>query len=316
MLRRRPGGREPPELRGIVRLLRSAAIALFASVLAVAATTACSREEESAPHGDVTELAVERVAAWSYPAPVSGRISEANAGDFALVDGIAYPARDPRKGTVVFVASKAIASPILAESACPATQARALKLLRDASYAEVTLDANGRSETFLYGSSYGGQGRAFATGRGWPGEIQTSSGRAVGSAKHPDYGAFEFDLPIARALASEASEDDRMAAGYAAYGLARRAALDGNLRAYLALQGFDAEQVKQIRGLAGIEDDFRAHGARFLEPGAPEEPMLANGFAAVGARGTNAKGEAFANYYEFTPCGGKLVLTSIALNPQ
>ena len=332
MLRRCPGGREPPELRGIVRLLRSAAIALFASVLAVAATTACSRSEESAPHGDVTELAVERVAAWSYPAPVSGRISEANAGDFALVDGIAYPARDPRKGTVVFVASKAIASPILAESACPATQARALKLLRDASYAEVTLDANGRSETFLYGSSYGGQGRAFATGRGWPGEIQTSSGRAVGSAKHPDYGAFEFDLPIARALASEASEDDRMAAGYAAwggdapvptqedaiaaYGLARRAVLDGNLRAYLALQGFDAEQVKQIRGLAGIEDDFRAHGARFLEPGAPEEPMLANGFAAVGARGTNAKGEAFANYYEFTPCGGKLVLTSIALNPQ
>jgi hypothetical protein len=44
--------------------------------------------------------------------------------------------------------------------------------------------------------------------------------------------------------------------------------------------------------------------------------MLENGFAGVGGRGTNSKGEAFFNYYEFTPCGGKLILTSIGLNPQ
>jgi hypothetical protein len=59
-----------------------------------------------------------------------------------------------------------------------------------------------------------------------------------------------------------------------------------------------------------------AYRDRFLDPGAPEEPTLENGFAAVGARGRNSKGEAFANYYEFTPCGGSLILTSIGLNPQ
>jgi hypothetical protein len=149
---------------------------------------------------------------------------------------------------------------------------------------------------------------------------------------HRYYGEFEFDLPLARTQPSEVSEEDRMAAGYAAwggnapvpteteaiaaYGTTRRAVLDGDLAAYLELQGFDAGQVEKIRGLAGIEDDFRAHGDRFLDPGAPEAPTLENGFAAVGARGKNSKGEAFANYYEFTPCGGRLILTSIGLNPQ
>jgi hypothetical protein len=101
-----------------------------------------------------------------------------------------------------------------------------------------------------------------------------------------------------------------------AYGLTRRAVLDGDLAAYLALQGFDAGEAERIRGLAGLEEDFRAHRDRFLDPGAPEDPTLAHGFAAIGARGTNPRGEAFANYYEFTPCGGALILTSIGLNPQ
>ena len=43
---------------------------------------------------------------------------------------------------------------------------------------------------------------------------------------------------------------------------------------------------ERIRGLAGIDEDFKAHRDRFLDPGAPEEPTLAPGFAAVGARGT------------------------------
>jgi hypothetical protein len=274
----------------------------------------------------------EKIEPWSYPAPVSGRLSEANTGDFDLVDGIAYPARSG-KGTVVFVAAKPIASPVLAGSACPATQARALTLLRNAGYSEVTLDSQGRSQTFIYGSPYGGQGRGIDVGGGeWGGEIAIAGERAEGEVTHRHYGSYAFDLPLARPQPGEASEEDRMAAGYAAwggdapvpsdvdaitaYGVTRRAVMDGDLRAYLELQGFSAEEVKKIRGLAGIDDDFRAHRDRFLEPGAPEEPTLANGFAALGARGTNSKGEAFANYYEFTPCGGKLILTSIGLNPQ
>jgi len=92
--------------------------------------------------------------------------------------------------------------------------------------------------------------------------------------------------------------------------------MDNDLGKYLELQGFTPEEAAKIRGLAGIDEDFQAHRDRFLEPGAPEEPTLAAGFAAVGARGANSKGENFANYYEFTPCGGKFQLTSIGLNPQ
>jgi hypothetical protein len=36
----------------------------------------------------------------------------------------------------------------------------------------------------------------------------------------------------------------------------------------------------------------------------------------VGARGKDPAGKSFANYYEFTACGGALILTSIAVNPQ
>ena len=36
----------------------------------------------------------------------------------------------------------------------------------------------------------------------------------------------------------------------------------------------------------------------------------------VGARGKNPKGSAFFNFYEFSPCGDKLVLVGIGENPQ
>jgi hypothetical protein len=301
-------------------------------LLVLALSVGCGGDDE----GGGVPRAVERekkIEPYRYDPPVSGHLSEANVGDFDLVDGIAYPARDPAKGTVVFVTAKAIASPVLATSSCPATQARALKLLRDSRYAEVTLDGNGRSETFIYGSVYEGQGRGIDVGsREWGGEIAIAGERAKGSVTHRYYGDFDFDLPLARTRPGEVSEEDRMAAGYAAwggdapvpteveavtaYGLTRRAVMAGDLGAYLELQGFDERQADKIRGLAGIEEDFRAHRDRFLDPGAPETPTLENGFAALGARGTNSKGEAFANYYEFTPCDGKLILTSIGLNPQ
>jgi hypothetical protein len=38
--------------------------------------------------------------------------------------------------------------------------------------------------------------------------------------------------------------------------------------------------------------------------------------AYVRAEGTNALGRKFANYYHFMPCGERLVLASIAENPQ
>ena len=314
--------------------------AFLPGLVAVALTFACGKSQDGTAGSanqatPAAKVEPAKIEPWSYPAPVSGHLKEANTGDFDLVDGIAYPARDAAKGTVVFVTAKPIASPLLTSSSCAATQARALKVLRNSGYAEVTLDAKGRSATFVYGTPYEGQSRGMDVGaRDWPGKMALSEGggRAKGSVKHRYYGAFEFDLPIAKSNPREASEENRMAAGYAAwggdaptpteveavtaYGLTRRAVVDNDLARYLELQGFDESQALQIRGLAGIDDDFRAHRDRFLDPGAPEEPTLMPGFAAVGARGVNTKGEAFANYYEFTPCGGKFLLTSIGLNPQ
>ncbi|MGE0639349.1 MAG: hypothetical protein AB7G12_06085 [Thermoanaerobaculia bacterium] len=311
----------------------------FLSLVVASALVGCSDPNSGVAAGEAGVSAAKAPAEtapiqpWSYPPPVSGRISEANAGTFDLVDGIAYPASDASKGTVVFVTSKAIASPLLATTTCPATKARALKLLRNAHYVELTIDSRGHAPTFLYGSPYDGQGRGFDTGNSeWQSTLAIADGIAKGTVRHRYYGSFDYAVPVARTLPTEVSEDDRMAAGYAAwggdapvptdveaitaYGLTYRAVVDGDLGRYLELQGFTADEIAKIRGLAGIDDDFRAHRDRFLDPGAPEEPTLANGFAAIGARGTNTKGEAFANYYEFTPCGGALVLTSIALNPQ
>ena len=90
-----------------------------------------------------------------YPAPVKGHIKELNIGEFDLVDGIAYPSMNGG-GTVVYVASKPIASPMLVDSACPLTQARALSKLRNASFGEITLDTAGRSKYFSAGTPFGG----------------------------------------------------------------------------------------------------------------------------------------------------------------
>ena len=59
------------------------------------------------------------------PAPtpqpgLRGRHHEVNSGNFDLVDGIAWPAKDG-SGTVVYATSKPIASSALAGSPCPMT---------------------------------------------------------------------------------------------------------------------------------------------------------------------------------------------------
>jgi hypothetical protein len=322
----------PPAARSLSKFA-SIAAAFAAFALAVA----CGAKPEPTPaEGDAgaapTAPPPAAIEPFTYPPPVAGHLKEANVGDFDLVDGVAFPARDRAKGTVVFVTAKPIASPAFADSACAASQARALKVLRNSPYAEVTLDAEGRSPSFVYGTPYAGTGRGIEVGgREWPATIAVEGGRAKGSVKHRHYGQWTFDLPVSPTAPGEVSEDDRMEAGYAswgtgatpteaeattAYGLTYRAVMDGDLAKYLELQGFTPEQSAKIRGLAGIDEDFAAHRDRFLDPGAPEEPTLAAGFAAVGARGKNSKGEAFANYYEFTPCGDRFILTSIALNPQ
>lgn len=267
-------------------------------------------------------------APYSYPAPVKGHYTEINTGDFDLVDGIAYTAS---AGTVVYVASEPIASPMLAGSTCPMSQARALTLLRDASYLEVTLDARARSAYFAGGSPYGGGGRETTVDAPWRvAGGQVKDGRIAGTITYQGRGRFEFDLPVSKPGITEVSEGDRVqgvradaqapapseVAILAAYAEVRRASLAKDLKALLGAQGFDAKQIAAIRGLAGIDADLAAHADRFLEPGAPEEPSAQPGAGQVGASGVNSKGEKFTNYYQFASCAGKLVLVGIGLNPQ
>ena len=307
-----------------------------ASRLAVAALIlGCGSPESPSPPGASAAApsaeAEAPPAAYSYPAPVSGHFEEINTGSFDLVDGIAWPAADG-SGTVVWVASEPIASPVLAASACPMTEARALAVLRDARHAEVTIDAGGRSDYFAWGTVFGGQSRASDVGGGgW--RIETAGvrdGRISGKARHRDYGGFEFDLPVARPAVTQVSESDRMQGRRAAadlpapaeaklvatYEAIRKAARAHDLKAVLEAQGFAPEAARAIRGLAGIQEDLVAYADRFFDPGTPEEPSVDAGHGGVGGRGTNAKGEAFFNWYEFAPCGDRLILVSIGLNPQ
>jgi hypothetical protein len=267
--------------------------------------------------------------AYVYPAPVKGHYKEVNTGDFDLVDGLAYTAAG---GTVVYVTSKAIASPVLASSTCPMTEARAVSLIRKAGYLEVTVDSAGRSDYFAAGVAYGGSSREEAVGRSsWSiGGAKPSAGRIAGSVKYPRHGGFEFDLPVSKPEVTEVSMGERTHGkrhdttrrapsqdeAIAAYTAIRRAALAKDLEAMLRLQGFDRNQVEAIRGLPGIEAELAEHADRFMAPGDPVEADTRPGYAQVGGRGKNSKGKEFFNFYEFAPCGEKLVLIGIGENPQ
>jgi hypothetical protein len=307
------------------------------ALAAALAVMSCARQQPPGAGGGSEAAKHEPAAAppaYSYPAPVAGHFKDVNTGEFDLVDGVAYAARDVSKGTVVYVTAKPIASPILAAGACPATRARALTLLRDAGFVEVTLDAQGGSDYYAEGTPFGARGRGIKVGprTDWRGHVTTSAGHIAGDVDHRYRGKFRFDLPIAARSRDEVSENDRSVAGYVAwggdaatptevealtaYGLLWRAAKDGDFDRFLEIQGFQPSERLAIRGLSAIQTDFAALRARFLEPGAPESPTLAAGVAVVGARGTDPSGKNFANYYEFTSCEGNLILTSIALNPQ
>jgi hypothetical protein len=271
----------------------------------------------------------DRAAPYAYPAPVKGHYKEINIGEFDVVDGIAYPAAGGA-GTVVYVASKPIASPVIAGSTCPMTQARVLAEMRDARYLEVTL-ANGVSKYFAAGTYYSGSSREQEVGgRYWSSRMKGDPERATGSVTHKRAGSFEFDLPLSSPKVKEVSESDRTQgnrydgtapkpaaqAVTAAYQAVHDATKKKDLKGYLAAQGFDAKQIAAIRGLEGIDADFSVYADRFLVPGTAGEVTVRPGTGYVRTEGTNSKGQKFANFYHFAPCGDHLVLVSIAENPQ
>jgi len=260
---------------------------------------------------------------YAYVAPVKGHIKEENIGGFALVDGIAYTAL-AGGGTVVYVASKPIASPMLVDSACPLSQARALSKLRNASFAEVTLDAAGRSKYFAAGTPFGNRLTDLSL-HGWSGTLKIDAGRAAGNVTHRQYGRFEFDLPVSIPKFDEISYGDReqerrLAATTPkpveqavtdAYVELRDAALRKDLKATLSAMGFDAKQIAAIRGMDGIEADFLVFADRFLTPGTPGEPSSSPGSGRLRGEGLKESGKKYYNDYYFDLCGDRLVLTGI-----
>ena len=270
------------------------------------------------------------------PAPtpkpgVRGRHHEVNTGNFDLVDGIAYTAKDGA-GTVVYATSKPIASAVLAGSPCPMTEARALTSIRNAGWVEVTLDSNGKSRYYSAGTAFGGTGREedVANGRYWTSTLALASGRASGVVEHVHDGGFEFNLEVLDPRVTEVSESDKVGgkrsdpAGItpakgqvvAAYKKVRAAALKRDLEGVLAAQGFDAKQIEAIRALAGIDADLAVYADRFLHPGTTGEFQGHPGYGAITGEGVNSRKEKFINFYWFTPCEGRLVLTNIYENPQ
>ena len=267
----------------------------------------------------------EKVPPYAYAAPVKGHIKEVNIGDFDLVDGIAYVAQSGA-GTVVYVASRPIASPMLVDSACPLSQARALTTLRKASYAEVTLDAKGRSRYFAAGTPSNGSLTDLSP-RGWTSALKADAGKAAGNVVHRNYGRFEFDVPLSHPSVDELSYGDRQKerkpaattpkptekAVIDAYVALRDAVHRKDMKATLSAMGFDAKQVAAIRGMDGIDGDFAGFTHRFLAPGTPSEPWARAGEGQVIGEGTRANGsKKYRNGYYFDLCGDRLVLTGIS----
>lgn len=300
-------------------------VALALAGLAMLAVAGCGKEEANSG-ADWTEAkkpVEDKVPPYAYPAPVKGHVKEINIGEFDLVDGIAYAALGGG-GTVVHVVSKPIASPMLVDAACPLALSRALSKLRNASYAEVTIDAAGRSAYFAAGKPFGG-GLTDLTPRDWKSMLKTDGGHASGSVVHRRYGQFDFDLPFSHPTVDEVSAGDRDPkraratpapkpdgkAVIDAYVALRDAALRKDLKATLVAMGFDADQVAAIRGMEGIDADFAVYADRFLTPGTPGDPWSRPGAGQVRGEGVKANGRKYYNDYYFDLCGDRLILTGI-----
>jgi hypothetical protein len=301
---------------------------LFMLLGAVLALAGCGRE--SPVDAGKEKTAEEKVPPYSYPAPVKGRLKEVNIGEFDLVDGIAYPSTSG--GTVVFVVAKPVASPLLVDSACPLIQAKALALLRNAGFSEVTLDAGGRSKYFVAGAPFHGSlVDTTSGGRQWSSTLKTDAGRAAGSVTHRQYGKFEYDLPLSNPKVDEISYGDREQkrrlpatapkpsepAVKEAYEKLRDAALRKDQKAMLGAMGFDAKQTLAIRGLEGIGADFSVFSDRFLTPGTPGDPSTRPGSGQIRGEGLKqSAGKKYWNDYYFDLCGERLVLTGMTEQTQ
>ena len=283
---------------------------------------------EPAPSPEPAASAPVKVSAGK--AVVQGHIADANTGDFDLVDGIAWPAGS--RHTVVYVVSKPIASSAIAASPCPMTMARALTVVRNAGWIELTMDPAGKSDYFGSGMAFGGSGRESEVGGNyWSSTLTKAAGRASGSVEHEGKkAAFEFDLPVSSPKAAEVSESDRMAgaqagagtpaptaeAMVAAYRAAHAAALKKDWNGLLAAIGFNPKTTAAIRKLPGIDADLAVFADRFLKPGTPGETDVREGHGYVGGEGVNSKGAKYLNYYFWTTCEGKPILLMIGENPQ
>lgn len=323
---------------GLNHVVRSAALAALLVSLgcggkasdqpAAGGKAASASPANSTSTGAPAAAAVETVPAFTYPAPVKGHFKEVNTGDFDLVDGIASKTG---AGTVVFVVAKPIASPAIATAPCPMTLARSLMAMRNAGWVEVTLDEKGKSKYYAEGTPFGGSGREEDLGsHPWKSSAKVADGRASGSVDHRHDGTFKFDLPLSAPQGAEPTESGwfqqkrgdpnaprpEQAQLMAAYDALHKAAAAKDLRAFLEAQGFDAKQVAAVRGLDGIGPDFAAFADRFLSPGQGGEPSRGPGWGNVRSEGVDSKNAKFANYYWFTTCGDKLVLTRISVNPQ
>jgi len=287
-----------------------------------AAPGSTSSSSKAEPAKKVVE---EKIPPYAYAAPVKGHIKEVNIGEFDLVDGIASAAVSGA-GTVVYATSRPIASPMLADSACPLLQARSMATLRKAHYAEVTLDAKGKSRYFAAGTPSHGSLTSLSP-RDWTSALKADAGKAAGNVVHRNYGRFEFDLPLSKPSVDELSYGDRQKERkpaattptptekdvIAAYVALRDAVHKKDMKGTLSAMGFDAKQVAAIRGMEGIDADFQGFTQRFLAPGTPTEPWARPGQGQVigeGTRASNAK--KYRNGYYFDLCGDRLVLTGIS----
>lgn len=285
-------------------------------LVASLALAACDDAPQEAPKPDArpspvasatpAKAAEEVVTPTVYPPPVQGVIDEVNTGTFELVDGLAYPAADG-SGTVVYATSKSIASPVLARSACPRLFAESLAQLRDSGFAEVTLDADGKSPYFGFGHAYGGTGKSMSPNE-WTSTLEKDGDKVSGSVRHNSYGDFTYELPLGAAQPVAAESEDG-AATVAVYDRIRAAAKAGDLKGVLSAQGFDEASIAAIRGLPGIDFDLGEFAKRFLEPGTPKEGSIYPSSFYVD--GKKPDGTGWWNYYGFQKCGDALVLVSV-----
>jgi hypothetical protein len=271
------------------------------------------------PHAAPAVLRTEEqtvVAASSHD--VVGSLQETNVGRVALVDGLAWTVPE---GTVVRLVGKPVAGRHLAGSPCPEAQLAALELLRDTQFAQITLDAAGRSAYLAFGRSTGPSVTEHDVGSGpWKIRIETrTADRIAGRLSHGTRGGVRFDVAIAPGARPAGAPAEPLGAEtlQAAYDAVRTAVARQDAGALLGAFGFDPAQSAAVLALPGLGEDLEAFALKFLDTATPDEIALRpEGTSFLLFRGANSQGRPFANFYHFVACRATPVLVKIAVNPQ